>query len=246
MLKNSMPKLVTTSFTKVLLAVALISINPLANASLITNGSFEETTFADQTTSTGAIFNSDLQSYENKNSAWDVFETLPGWTTTYGNGIELQKNVVTSSQNGEQHVELDSYKNGSSNAVMTQSLTSLVAGSDYLLEFFYKPRTNQANDNGINVYWYSADVDFNIDMDSLYVADGTKIDTPSWEKQSVVFTATSNAMDLSFGSFGKQNTVGGLIDNVSLTSVPEPSILSLFAVGLGMLFIRRRKAAVNK
>jgi hypothetical protein len=233
-------------FSNFVLAFSLITFIPLANASLITNGSFEQTTFDDNSTSKGSIFNSDLQSYETKKRAWDIFQSIPGWTTTYGNGIELQKNVVTRSQNGQHHVELDSHKKGSSNAVMTQSLESLAIGSDYLLEFFYKPRTNQKNDNGINVYWYEAAVDFDITMKEVYAADSTKKETPKWAKQSVVFTATSSAMDLSFGSFGNQNTLGGLVDNVSLTSVPEPSVLSLFAIGLGMLFLRRRKSTNQK
>lgn len=232
-----MPKLISNTF----LTFSLITISPFVNASFITNGSFEETVFADSSTSTGYIFNTDLQSYETKNKAWDIFESIPGWSTTYGNGIELQKNVVTQSQNGQHHIELDSYQKGSSNAVMTQSINSLATGSDYLLEFYYKPRTNQANDNGINVYWYDAAVDFDISMEEIYAVDSTRSEIPIWEKQSIIFTASSSTMDLSFGAFGNQNTLGGLIDNVSLIKVPEPSILSLFLAGLVGLFIRQRK-----
>ncbi len=234
------------SICNTLLAISLISINPLANASLITNGSFEETTFDNNSTSTGQIFNTDLQSFETKQSAWDVFEFLPGWSTSFGNGIELQKNVVTASQDGEHHIELDSYQRGSSNAVMTQTVDSLFTGGDYLLEFYYKPRTNRSNDNGINVYWYDAEVDFDISMQEVYAVDSTRRDTPQWEKQSVVFTATSSVMDLSFGAFGNQNTLGGLIDNVSLTAVPEPAVITLLMAGLAGLFFNRRKQLIKK
>jgi hypothetical protein len=54
-------------------------------------------------------------------------------------------------------------------------------------------------------------------------------------------------MDLSFGSFGKQNGHGGLIDNVSLvdanfstSAIPEPSILALSMFGFALIFIRRQ------
>jgi hypothetical protein len=47
---------------------------------------------------------------------------------------------------------------------MTQSLNSLTIGAEYLLEFYYKPRTNSTNDNGINVYWYDTAIDFDLNM----------------------------------------------------------------------------------
>ena len=52
-------------------------------------------------------------------------------------------------------------------------------------------------------------------------------------------------MDLSFASFGRQNTLGGLVDNISLvqtTEVSEPSTIAMFfAAGFGVLFMRGRK-----
>ncbi len=234
---------------KIGLSVALITMSTFTNASLITNGSFEQLTFADQSQAIGVVHGTNLQSYANKNSTWDVFNNLPGWATSYGNGIELQKNVVTRSQNGSQHIELDSHQYGSSNSVMTQTLDSLTIGANYLLEFYYKPRTNKANDNGINVFWYDAAFDFDISISADFSTDSTRNLVPSWSIQSVMFTAQAESMALSFGAFGKQNTLGGLIDNVSLnqvnfkpvTSVPEPSMLILFAIGLGFIAARQRK-----
>jgi len=201
---------------KFLFSVSLIAASTLTDASLVTNGSFEQTRFADNSTSVGSVFNTNLHAYENKKRAWDVFDYLPGWATSYGNGIELQKNIVTLSQDGSHHVELDSHAHGSSNAAMTQTLDSLTVGADYLLEFFYKPRTNKNNDNGINVYWYDSAVDFNSGMDPVLVADSTRRLTPSWDLQSVSFLAETDSMDLTFAAFGAQNSLGGLIDNVSL------------------------------
>ncbi len=229
--------------------VSLTVFSAFSNASLITNGSFELLTFDDNSQSHGVVFNTNLQAYANRSSAWDVFYSLPGWKTSYGNGIELQKNVVTRSQEGSHHVELDSHPRDASNAVMTQTINSLTIGNHYLLEFYYKPRTNNLNDNGINVFWYDSLIDFDLDLAVDYRTESTSSLTPNWALQSVTFTAQAASMDLSFGSFGQQNTLGGLIDNVSLknmpsrqaTSVPEPSILILFLIGLGLLVARQRK-----
>lgn len=229
--------------------IALGTFSSFSNASLITNGSFEQLTFADNSQSSGLVHNTNLLDFNHKNRAWDVFSYLPGWETSYGNGIELQKNVVTHSQDGSHHIELDSHPRGASNAVMTQTLDSLTIGANYLLEFYYKPRTNNANDNGINVFWYDSALDFDVNMLADFSTDSTRSLTPNWSLQSTTFTAQAQSMDLSFGSYGKQNTLGGLIDNVSLrqvslkpaTAVPEPSMLVLFAIGLGLLVARQRK-----
>lgn len=234
---------------KIFLSVFLIVISTSSNASLITNGSFEQLEFVDNTSTIGAIHNTNLKSFANKRRAWDVFYKLPGWVTSYGNGIELQKNIVTRSQNGSHHVELDSHPYTASNTVMTQTLDSLTIGSNYLLEFYYKPRTNNLNDNGINVFWYDSALKFDVNMLANFNTNSTRKLVPNWSLQSVVFTAKAESMALSFGSYGKQNTLGGLIDNVSLnqlpskntTSVPEPSMLILFIIGLGLIAARQRK-----
>jgi len=232
---------------KILLSVSLIISSTVTHATLITNGSFEQTTFADNSTSVGSVFNTNLKAYDKKRRAWDVFYSLPGWVTTYGNGIELQKNIVTRSQNGSNHVELDSHPRGASNAVMTQTLKSLIVGADYQLDFYYKPRTSRKNDNGINVFWYDSAVDFNFDMQAVLVSNSTRRLTPNWTLQSVSFTAQAQSMDLSFASFGRQNTLGGLIDNVSLeqvTSVPEPSTFIIFLTAITFLVMRQKKKMI--
>ncbi|MFT6249858.1 MAG: hypothetical protein ACJAZQ_003083 [Cognaticolwellia sp.] len=225
---------------KILLMVSLIILCSVTHASLITNGSFEQL----DSSSYGKVYNTNLNDYEHKDRVWDVFIALPGWRTTYGNGIELQKDVVTNSQDGSHHVELDSHMSGGSNSVMTQSLDSLTIGAEYLLEFYYKPRTNNTDDNGIHVYWYDTAIDFDFNMQAVLTADSTKSLTIDWTLESVSLIAQSTSMDLSFSAFGRQNTLGGLVDNISLeqtTSVPEPSTIAMFfAAGFGMLFIRRR------
>lgn len=244
---NVINNLMNKTINKIILSLTLISLSSFVNASLITNGSFEQVIFADKTSSTGKVYNTDSSAYQDKNSVWDVFYTLPGWETSYGNGMELQKNVVTQSQHGLHHIELDTYNNGSngsSNAVITQTLTSLIIGEQYSLEFYYKPRTNNQNDNGINVFWYDSTIDYSLDMTAVLQANSTSKSTPDWALQSVLFTADAQSMNLSFGAFGLKNTLGGLIDNVSLkqvTSVPEPPMFILFFMAITLLFISQGK-----
>lgn len=237
----------------VLLSATFLLSSSIVSASLITNGSFEELLFVDNSKSQGLVHKTNLASFENKNKAWEVFYSLPGWITTAGNGIELQKNIVTKSADGQQHVELDSHPRGASNAVMTQTLGSLTVGASYLLEFSYKPRTNLINDNGINVFWYDAATDFNFDMSADYAIDGQKNHSPKWSVQSIILTAQSDTMDLSFAAFGRQNSLGGLIDNVSLVqvsaglvaNVPEPSMLVLSLLGCAALIRRQQKNQIK-
>jgi hypothetical protein len=239
--------------SKIILSISLLMSSSLASASLITNGSFETLEFTDSSTVQGLVNKTNLQFFASKSSAWDVFYTLPGWITTAGSGIELQKNIVTKSDEGENHVELDSHPRGSSNSVMTQSLKALTIGAEYLLEFSYKPRTNQTNDNGINVFWYDAAIDFSLDMNADIAVNSKSKNQPDWAVQSIVLTAHSERMDLSFGAFGKQNSLGGLVDNVSLvkisegslTDIPEPSVFALSLFGFALLVRRQQKAHVK-
>ncbi|MAG75559.1 MAG: hypothetical protein CL811_02260 [Colwelliaceae bacterium] len=216
----------------------------IASANLITNGSFEQLTFDDNSTSQGQVHNRYLSDFEDMNKGWDVFSIIPGWETAFGSGIEIQKHVVTNAQHGDNHVELDSHPGGASNSMMQQTLDSLVVGSQYQLEFFYKPRTNNQNDNGINVYWYDSLVDFDSSIDPLYSVDGVRRDANGWQVQTVTFTATSEDMTLGFASFGQQNRLGGLIDNVSLVAVPEPSMIVLLM--LAVLAMMSKKARIGR
>ncbi|WP_448552361.1 PEP-CTERM sorting domain-containing protein [Thalassotalea montiporae] len=231
-----------TLLKRMLIASSLLSASFAANASLITNGSFEQLLFDDSSKAQGQIFNTNLADFTQRNRAWDVFYNLPGWQTSYGNGIELQKNVVTNSQDGQYHVELDSHTRGASNSAMTQIIDSLVIGQNYQLEFYYKPRTNRDNDNAIHVYWHDADVNFDQSLQAKHIADGSRSAIPNWQLQTVQFKATATEMALSFASVGAQNTLGGLIDNVSLVAVSEPPVIALMLGGAALFGFRRRQA----
>jgi len=241
------------TLSKTLLSISFLFSSSIVSASLITNGSFETLAFDNGSTAYGMVKNTSLKSFDNKNRAWDVFYTLPGWITTAGSGIELQKNVVSKSAAGKHHVELDSHPRGASNSVMTQSLSALTVGAEYLLEFSYKPRTNSRNDNGINVFWYDTAIDFNFNMNADFTVNSKRKKQPNWAVQSVILTAESESMDLSFAAFGKQNSLGGLLDNVSLvqisngsvTDIPEPPVFVLSMFAFALLVRRQQKIKIK-
>ena len=158
-------------------SLAFLACSHMASATLITNGSFEQTTFDNNQVSYGLVKNTNLADFANKKRAWDVFSFIPGWFTSYGSGIEMQKNIVTASHDGVQHIELDSFNRQDSNSMMTQTIDSLIVGEDYLLEFFYKARTNNRNDNGIKVYWQDASLYFDFSQDAVHVANDIRRNT---------------------------------------------------------------------
>lgn len=213
-----------------------------AHANMIVNGSFEDLS---------GSMNLDRNS-------WMVFDDITGWDTVSGPGIEIQTNSTlgkANAQDGNNYVELDSHGGSDTNAAMSQLLTGLTVGSIYELNFYYHARTNKdGNDNGINVFWdewLGTDLTAFTYTDELLSIDDVKFNdtivdgaTPvngGWFQFNIELQATASSMALTFGADGKDNSLGGFIDNVSLYSVPEPGTLGLFSLGVvGLLVARKR------
>lgn len=200
-------------------------------AATVLNGSFENVS--------GGSVNLDRGS-------WKVYDSLPGWTTIDGNGIEVQTNPTLGSidaQDGNRYVELDSHPGPNSNSTMRQQI-SLDAGT-YELSFYYSPRTNQANSNGI--FYSVAEASGSGSSLTYGMVTGPNPSTPrgSWTEIVAQFTVGSGGLfNLDFGATGRADTLGGLIDNVSIAPVPLPAgmVLLLTAFG-GLALAKRRKLA---
>ncbi|MES2580737.1 MAG: hypothetical protein V4552_09340 [Pseudomonadota bacterium] len=193
---------------KLLTLVVLLSAATTANANLIQNGSFEETTQA--------------------NGTWSVYNSINGWSTTNGAGIEIRNNVEGIASNGVNFVELDSHNNSAMAQVITTS-----AGSLYELLFDYSPRVNQpATTNGISVFWNGT---------LLAEITGTGGVSNLWVTQQFFVTGTGNDV-LQFSATGTNDSFGGNIDYVQLNAVPVPAAAWLFASALGLFGFARRNS----
>lgn len=219
------------------LAIVIGALCLSAQAGVIINGNFESTD-GSKGVANGLFLDTMAP------GQWDVFTTIPGWTTIDGDGIEIQYNSVVAANSPDRYVELDSHPhdgNNHTNSTMQQAV-SLTPGA-YLLSFWYRPRTDGLTDNRVEVT-----------LDSLLspsplVADGISSQTTNWTKYSQSFTVTAaGSYTLKFAATGLETSLGGFIDDVAIDppgdeSVPEPSTIILLGsalVALGAL--RRRKA----
>jgi len=196
---------------RILGAVALGLLMAAPASAAVVNGSFEDGLLA-------------LNGEE-----WGVFNSIVGWNTISGSGIEVQTNPTLGSinaQDGFRYVELDS----NNNSAMRQTL-NLVAGH-YLLSFWYAPRQNLPASEGIK---YTIGALTGI-VNTPYVAN-------TWTNVTRRFYANGAPVYLEFAAEGTSDSYGTFVDSVSVAAVPVPAAgLMLFAALGGLAALRRRKA----
>jgi len=112
----------------------------------------------------------------------------------------------------------------------------LLTPSQYHLSFYYHARTNGNNDdNGIQGYLNNSLIG--------EISKTTDEQDQTWELIDWTFDIDNTATyTLKFTAFGKDNTLGGFIDTVTLYQNPEPSTMLLFGFGLlGFARLTRKK-----
>ncbi|GJL92956.1 VPLPA-CTERM sorting domain-containing protein [Hyphococcus sp.] len=183
-------------------------------------------------------------------SDWAVFQTAGDngdWVADYGAGIEIQDQSlgITSAYHGQQYVELDSDNSrggvaGGTNTGMV-AVVPFIAGQTYTISFAYKPRTDTANDNIIDLFALSFDGS-NVTADTFLLTANETISTLNdWMVYTVSYVAVAGYNAIGLRASGLENSLGGFIDAVSVSDVPIPAALPLFLAGLGGLAAARRK-----
>ena len=162
-------------------------------------------------------------------TGWGTYSNLPGWTGG-ANGIELRNNVEGTAQDGVNFVELDTGANSSMSQTITLPGTGL-----YELSFWYSARPGiGAGSNGL---------DFNFGGNTgsvLYTTAGGAVN--NWQHYTGVFNLTGGPVTLTFSAAQTSDSLGGSLDNVRVTAVPEPETYAMLLAGLGMMgFIANRR-----
>ncbi len=167
-----------------------------------------------------------------------VVSSIPGWTTTSGSGIEVQNQAVIAGFQGSQIVELD----GNDNSGM-QQVAPTEAGVTYTLSIGYSPRPGFAlATNGIEVRVNGVTID-------TIAQDGRALSAALWTRFAYPIVAAGTSTTIELVAVGTSDGVGGLIDDVRLTTpgaAPVPALssnllalLALLLAALSMLARRR-------
>lgn len=203
----------------------IFGIAGVAAANLITNGDFE--TVEHYLGTENGIYLDELA-----DGQWDVYDVIPGWAKYDGNGIEIQRSAVVAAYSPKNYVELDS-ESPLSNSGMVQ-FVNLTEGY-YELSFWYRPRTNALNDNGINVLFMN-------ENNVVLSVDGISSEIDEWTQYSVsLYAPSTDSWGIGFHATGLENEYGGFLDDIQLNAVPEPATLLLLGFGILSLVGLRRK-----
>lgn len=177
---------------------------------------------------TNLVANGSFEADTQAAGTWNFYANLTDWTGV--NNIELRNNVAGTAQNGVNFVELDTDRNNS----MKQSIAA--SSGDYLLSFWYSARPGVgAGSNGLS-YSFGA-----LAGNVLTATSGGAANV--WQHY-VGKVHLTGATDLNFGAIQTSDALGGSLDNVSVSAVPEPEAFAMLMAGLALVgtVLRRRKA----
>ncbi len=169
--------------------VAAARCEPKLGVELVTNGSFEQPELTD--------------------GEWQVLSELPGWRTSLGPGIEVQRRAAGSPHHGHALVELDSHaSSGLFQDLQTRS------GATYVVSFALSARPGiAAEDNAARVLWDGALVE-------TLARPATDADT-EWQVFTFELRADGGSTRLEIQDAGPSNSLGAYLDSVSVREKRE-------------------------
>ena len=222
---------------------------PGAAANLVTNGSFESSSYKSNT-QFGAGFGG---------------QGVTGWTGLGGNHLQFyyfggtqsttnavnqfgdplgyfRPNFSALSPDGGNFVALDGDSDYSGS--ISQTLTGLTIGKDYVVDFSWAA-SQLINRTGATTEQLK--VSFGGSDKFTAIVNNPSEGFTGWFSESFRFTAGAATQALTFLSIGTPNGLPPIaaLDGVSVTAVPEPATWALMLAGFGMVgfAVRRRRAS---
>jgi Protein of unknown function (DUF642) len=216
----------------VAVAFALLISARSAEANLITNGSFENGAFVDNTS-------------QNTMDLAPGSTAMTGWTVTSANlaWIGPTNPFGLSASDGSYFLDLSGYHdNKPYGGVAASTARATVIGQQYDVSFAL------GSDRNYDTQSPSIQVDVSGNPANGTFTAGTIADAVDrWQTFNFLFVATSASTTIEFDGVGADNQKYVGLDNVSVTAVPEVStaisgLLLLLPFGVGMLRILRTRA----
>ncbi len=178
----------------------------VANVNLLANPSFEEPTIT---------------------GAWSLVNPV-GWivkklTSNGSLKMEIQKHVNSAwvASDGSQYTELDSTESSRISQVIPT-----IADKRYTLTWDFSPRPGRGTiDNQLDVMVNGVQVDHN-------QTNGIGVSATEWENHSYSFIGDGSDVEITFADGGTSNSLGTLLDNVSLTCNPNTGTVSYCGDGV--------------
>jgi hypothetical protein len=221
-------------FTTFLCASAL-AIFPFASfSSTVLNGSFESDPGVKSQGANGGSHGrgATFGTMPSSGRSWGIWnDGVEGWTTgRQGVEFQTQRTLGLKPADGLYYVELDTRRNSR----ISQDIFLTVGR--YELSFAYSPRTKRRNDNGVS-YGIAG-------LSGVVTGPNAEFPRREWNYVTEVFNVTSDDIyTLTFAATGHSNSLGGFIDDVSVSTVPVPAGMLLMGTALaGLGALRRRKS----